>query len=374
MEVKNFYPQSNGGHGIHVYGSDAQGGTFVGGGLSGNWGWGIYDESLDGNKYDAFIGQGNRGHQDLFSSNRDYTNPTGNTTIFDGNYTEAAINLIMGAGEANGLLANDAVDPESTGFTFGAGVARNRPLTYLNKRGVRGVSSSIGGDAAGTRMIALSFSTLDDAYIDPQSTHFLEYNDTTKVWSLLTGAYDRYFHLATPQASAREPSLWLENGVFLGRDDASGTPILFTAETTPRAVKYNGAAKTYQRGDTVWQSQPVIGGRLGKVCTTGAVWGSGQVFADLPICEGPSTTYSANQALALADRFVSVTVTGTTMTLPASPFDGQCHAIKSTALVTTTVDTSGGTLNIDGVTTATVLPGINTTFRYSAVAGEWEAR
>jgi hypothetical protein len=90
--------------------------------------------------------------------------------------------------------------------------------------------------------------------------------------------------------------------------------------------------------------------------------------------DAPSTTYAANQALVLADRYVTVTVTGKTMTLPASPVDGQTHDIKSQAGVTTIVDTEGGVLTIDGQTSVTLAPGDNGVLRYSAATGEWETR
>jgi hypothetical protein len=94
---------------------------------------------------------------------------------------------------------------------------------------------------------------------------------------------------------------------------------------------------------------------------------------------GASVSYSATQPLVLTDRYVTVTVDAQTMTLPASPVDGQTHSIKSQANgagapVTTTVDTQGGALNIDGLSTATVGPGQSSTFRYSAATGEWEIR
>jgi hypothetical protein len=86
---------------------------------------------------------------------------------------------------------------------------------------------------------------------------------------------------------------------------------------------------------------------------------------------GNSTNYGADQLLVLTDRYVTVTVDAT-MTLPASPLDGQMHDIKSQALITTTVDGNGNT--IDGAHPATIAAGENGTFRYSAAAGEWEIR
>lgn len=91
---------------------------------------------------------------------------------------------------------------------------------------------------------------------------------------------------------------------------------------------------------------------------------------------GNSVTYGADAPLLLNDRYVTVIATAT-MTLPAKPGDGETHSIKSQAGVTTKVVTEGGALKIDGGPTATVLPGQNGTFRYSAAigaTGEWERR
>ncbi len=89
---------------------------------------------------------------------------------------------------------------------------------------------------------------------------------------------------------------------------------------------------------------------------------------------GKSMSYAVNKQLELTDRYVTVTATGTIMTLPKSPVDGQTHSIKSLVGVTTTVDTVGGVLNIDGQNSVTLASGDNGTFRYSAVTGEWEIR
>ncbi|WP_157778794.1 hypothetical protein [Massilia violaceinigra] len=116
----------------------------------------------------------------------------------------------------------------------------------------------------------------------------------------------------------------------------------------------------------------------GKTVTIGV--GADATVVDAPVAfenatfttfgeaHAPSASYDVDWSLLPADRFTTVTVTGKTMTLPAAPSDGQTHDIKSTAGVTTTVNTSGGTLAIDGGATATVADGQNRTFRYSAAA------
>lgn len=82
---------------------------------------------------------------------------------------------------------------------------------------------------------------------------------------------------------------------------------------------------------------------------------------------------AARHTLDRADRYITVTATST-QTLSATPVDGQIHDIKSGVGVTTTVDTEGGALTVDGQASITLAPGDNCTFRYSAATGEWELR
>jgi hypothetical protein len=606
----------NGGHGIHVYGGDSNNGLVSRASAAGNHGWAVYDESLDGGTYVAVHAEGNRGHQEEDHTNRDYAAPVGNSSQFVNCYTEFALNMIMGLGECNSLVAG-SLHPNSTGFGLAAGVALNKPLMSVNRSGATGIATTIGCDSkADTQMIAFRFGTLDMAG-SPHETFSLLYDPSAETWALQdNGFYRRSLRLTTQAGFCREPTVWCENGVMLGRDDPDATPILLTAETAPRVDQYSGAAKTYQRGDTVLQSQPTAGGALGSVCiasgtqsqlrfaTTGdllafdtaltlanptsfaanqyitiaGVTGIRQIvalagsaatlntagdnaanivdgavavkmigtipngspalvvddtsrlligqyiaiagvtgkqkivslgtpaglecataepydlddgftldvlidggtgtlqtvtfhtgdfvdinaataievaarldvvlagsstaptsgntkvtitsdtkgvsshvqvkggtanavlgfstavvngmanpvtiekpnadatatdaiiefwpatFSTFGVVDSPSKSYAGNTPLALADRYVTVTVTGMTMTLPPSPVDGQTHSIKSQAGVTTTVDTAGGVLTIDGELTATVVPLQNRTFRHSAATGEWEIR
>jgi hypothetical protein len=96
-------------------------------------------------------------------------------------------------------------------------------------------------------------------------------------------------------------------------------------------------------------------------------------FSTFGVVESPSKSYAVDTPLTLADRYITVIETGMTMTLPASPVDGQTHSIKSRTNVTTKVDSAGGVL-IDGTLTTTVEPLENRTFRYSAAMNEWEIR
>jgi hypothetical protein len=89
--------------------------------------------------------------------------------------------------------------------------------------------------------------------------------------------------------------------------------------------------------------------------------------------DSPSKAYGENQVLELSDRTITITQTGTTITLPANPVDGQTHSIKAQAGVTLTVNSADGTA-IDGQDFISLNPRENSTFRYSAAVGEWERR
>lgn len=88
---------------------------------------------------------------------------------------------------------------------------------------------------------------------------------------------------------------------------------------------------------------------------------------------GQSTAHGTNQTLTVGDRYVTVTAPGKTMTLPATPLDGQTHAIKSQPGITVDVDTADRRA-IDGQLTIPLAGGESATFRYSAATGEWERR
>jgi hypothetical protein len=122
-------------------------------------------------------------------------------------------------------------------------------------------------------------------------------------------------------------------------------------------------------------------GSLCPFSSGAAIAFSQAVFSTFGTVDSPSRSCDASKLLTLADRYVTVTAPGMTMTLPKSPVDGQTHSIKSKAGVTTTVDTEDPgplvlKLKIDGQTSVTLAPGENGTFRYSAATGieEWEIR
>ncbi len=157
--------------------------------------------------------------------------------------------------------------------------------------------------------------------------HAMFYNGTSKWWSVeMNGFHNRMIQYPTRLAFEREPTAWCENGIKIGRDDAGGTPILFTGEAFPRPDTYAGFQKTYEKGDTVWQSQPVAGGPLGSRCLTSGTQGALNGSATT------ATTTSGSAVIAVSDytdlvpgQYITIagvsgtkkvlTVAGTTITL-----------------------------------------------------------
>jgi hypothetical protein len=160
--------------------------------------------------------------------------------------------------------------------------------------------------------------------------------------------------------------------------------IRFTAAPIPLEppqAQFSGTPQTYERGDVLWNSEPSAGAPLGKVCINSGTQGTANPasFATFGIVDSPSLACANSTLLTRADRYISVIATGTTITLPAAPIDGQTHAIKCQAAtatragVSTTVETQD-TLKIDGQDSAALNPGEHARFRYSAATGEWEIR
>jgi hypothetical protein len=157
-------------------------------------------------------------------------------------------------------------------------------------------------------------------------------------------------------------------------------------------IKIAASAKIFQIINDPTHSVPPNTLMLDTAATpgaTGAIIFQPATFSTVGVVEnvGNSTSYLVDTLLAVMDRYVTVTETGKTITLPASPVDGQTHSIKSqagTALragVTTTVKTAVEDfgppmlkLKIDGQESVTLAPSENGTFRYSAATGEWEIR
>jgi hypothetical protein len=382
--------------GFHFEGSDAQPCVIDGCNASGNGNAGFYDATF-GNTYIGCHSAYNKGpnYRTEFDSNASvFINCWSEEGGPKRNEFHGAVTII--SGKIGGDL--QYMTPDSSAFILEHGVATRAPIVYKNfgvlKDGTRAraIACSLGSltqtiQPPDLNMIALQWATLksaEDQNID--DSMLLRYLDLPYVtpgtrghgWWALEHNNSFYHHLIrfpTTQANARLPAPWFPNGFFIGEDSASPTISFITGKTPPDLQNDGATPHTYEQGDIVWNSKPSEGSPLGWVCIKNGTQGTPNSATLVPFgtLDSPSKAYSFDQMLAQSDRYVSVTMTGTTITLPASPVDGQIHSIKSKTGVTTTINTADG-LTIDGQASATLSPGEYDTFRYSAAIVEWERR
>jgi hypothetical protein len=277
----------------------------------------------------------------------------------------------------SGKIGGHYMTPDSSAFILEHGVATRAPLVYKNLAGKTSIGVSLGDmtqvtQGPGDRMIAFQWATLNKDNGNREDFTSLRYLDPDKDspenrgigWWALAHNDDYYRHMIRFPTDRTNPRLfapWFVNGIYLGSDNVGPPKVNFSAG------RQTGV--TYERGDVIWNKEPLEGEPLGEVCLDSAT----QTFAPFGIVDGPSRSYGGDHLLLRADRYITVTAT-TTVTLPGNPVDGQTHDIKSASGVTTTVDTQDAALKIDGRDSVTVESGKNTTFRYSIATAEWETR
>jgi hypothetical protein len=238
---------------------------------------GFFDDTF-GNTYLGCHSEGNSGESYI-------TKGDINASVFLNCWSESAKpSIFRGAVTIiSGKIGGDPqyMTPDSSAFILEHGVASRAPLVYLNRRGLKPIRCSFGDggetvQGPQTDMIALNWATLD-AGGNPEDNTWLRYLDGPGIrgrlwWALMNNDpnYRHVIRFPTMQTNARQAAPWFVNGIFLGRDDF-GTPedppkVSFTAAPTLPVVRYNGAPLTYERGDVVWQSEPLVGEPLGQVC------------------------------------------------------------------------------------------------------------
>lgn len=414
--IVNTSSNDNGAHGFYFLGSDANVSLIEMCFANVNWGNGFRDEGGIGNTYVACYCQGNQGERNAYTQKNDQgeeldpkgfsqdacnhdfyvANNSANQSVFYGCYSEASIDHIYApAGAIGGALGQAGSfappppvsddDPaiqdyfqRSNGFSLSSGgVAGIGPLIADYKHDPDGPRVEIGDYTGNKRAITLIAKKaglpIDYLWLLYQPNIRERFHDW---WEWQCGSpYGALLRFPTAQSQTPHLAPWLPNGFLMGRDDLPHKPIHMTAAPSPPANQPNGAAQTYERGDVVWNSEPSAGGLLGWVCIQGGTQGTPNPaqFATFGMVDSPSKAYGENQVLDLSDRTVTVTQTGTMITLPANPIDGQTHSIKAQASVSLTVNTADGQA-IDGQASVSLNPSEHSTFRYSAAVSEWERR
>jgi hypothetical protein len=378
--------------------ADAQAGLAVGCTAFGNfdgvhlkeWDRGFVDTSQAGN---AWVGCASQGHGG-------YSFESGTTcqSTFVGCYSESYTpNRLRNGTVFGGVVGGQPVTTDTAATIIGSGGVGARNFTgYDTTRSATSgtIECSLAGKVAGQMPGLMSFAVRAGAEAQEQGLtwttalpDYYGFPDGWHAWAYGPSTYGSgyvSYALAGDTATALRDDAIPTATMLIGRSGfyIGGLPVDDITNPATRvaalAVKWQKALPTtgkWMRGDTLYNDEPAKGGSPGWVCvTSGDFAATPPVFAKLAPIDATSTSYAVSTALTLADRWVTVTVTGRTMTLPASPVDGQTHSIRSIAAVSTTVDTSGGALNIDGAATATVAAATNKNFRYSSARGEWEAR
>jgi hypothetical protein len=384
--------------GIHFSGGDAQTGLISCCSGVQNRRTGFYDATF-GNTY---IGC----HSDNSPGTNYITEFQSNASVFINCWSEGEVKNIF-HGPVTIISGKIGGDPaymtdDSLPFILESGIAKRAPLGYKNSQGSKVIRSSFGDISTGANssrdlnMVALSWGLLDGNSPDWNSTFVMRYFDKLDTapntrrdgwWVLVRGSAtvggeNDMLRLPTKSADSRIQAPWFPNGIFIGDSDGGFTNVGFIgAKDIPTDNQ-----RTYEQGDVIWNSEPSPGQPIGWVCIKS---GTGTITSSPPVPSpaifstfgevtniGKSTVYDLVRPLTLADRYITVTQPTLTITLPASPVDGQTHSIKCKAgVATTTVNTSGG-LKIDGEDSVTLGSSEHATFRYSDAAGvgEWERR
>jgi hypothetical protein len=399
--IVNTISEDNGSQGFFFLGANANVSLIEMCVARGNWGYGFRDEGGVGNTYIACYGQGNLGERGAYSQDQDpngysqdrhnhdfYVAKGGaNSSLFLGCYSEASIDHIYyPACVIGGALAQATFTQDSNVFALNAGIAAISPLVTQYKNDPNSPRIEIGGppiSAGGSEPIphALSLITrksgslVDFLYLVYLATIRGAFHDW---WELRSNSiYRPVMRFPTVQSDARYPAPWMPSGLFIGRDDLANTPIHMTAAPSLPATQYDGLPQKYEVGDIIWNSQPSAGAAIAQVCITSGIPDTANpptfsTFGEVTNV-GKSTTYNSDTLLTIKDRTITITQTGTTITLPVHPVDGQTHSIKAQAGVTLTVNSADGTA-IDGQASVLLNPGEHSTFRYSAAVSEWERR
>ncbi len=415
--IVNVISSDNGGHGYLFRGGNADTSLIEMCAASGNWGNGFRDEESTGNIYVACYGQGNLGeHVPHYSRpedpegyspehrrNHDFhvENDRNNASAFFGCYSEQSDDFInYPAMVIGGVMAEGEFAPGCDGFSLSGGVAQGGPLAAQNKRDSDSARVEIGGPtvdlgASDRKPHAL---TLVSMKAGEELNHlYLVYQPTVRGrfhhwWDFLSEGIGRsIMRLPTINSTidrddeareARHPSPWMTDGLYIGREDIANNPIHMTAappppdlDWPPRFQTGTNVPQEYEVGDIIWNNQPTAGGPIGWICIKGGAptTANPPTFAVFATSDSPSKVYSTDRLLDLSDQFVTVTASGTTMTLPESPVDGQTHSIKSQTGITTTINAAGGA-TIDGQPSVTLATGECGVFRYSQATREWERR
>jgi hypothetical protein len=301
--IINTSSHENGGHGFYFYGIDANVSLIEMCDAKLNWGYGFRDEGGIGNTYVACYGQGNLGESNnpgepvksgepngysIDRYNHDFyaARNGGNSSLFLGCYSEDSIDHIYApACVIGGALAQSTFTLDSNVFALNGGTAAIGSLVAEYKNDLNSPHIEIGGppiSAGGLEPIPHALSLITRKAGLPPDFLWLVYlaigrrREVHNWWEFRSNdVYHPLMRFPTSQSNARHTAPWMTNGLFIGRDDLPNTnnPIHMTAAplttvSSPPTTQGDGGSspQTYERGDIIWNNEPVPGGAIGQVC------------------------------------------------------------------------------------------------------------
>ncbi|GLX42178.1 hypothetical protein Sros01_82500 [Streptomyces roseochromogenus] len=174
-----------------------------------------------------------------------------------------------------------AIHPQSSPFLLtDNGLSRRAPFRYVNERGTTTIESMIGthGGVYGYTfgdMVAQQWST--GIGTDYQRLQYFNGPEQYSKWWCLVGndpTHNQFIRYPSADANARAPAPWCHNGIFFGNSQPAETQVLILAAASVPTTQRNGVAKTYEVGDTVWNSEASPGSVLGWKCTVAGTQGT----------------------------------------------------------------------------------------------------
>lgn len=287
-KVSNSFAIYCGQHGFCFYGNDGHVNIIEACNATKCWGYGFYDDSGVGNKWDTCLGQENSGVIAeaggwlADGKNHDYgTGPTFaniNKALFLNCYTEGApvpSNEIMFPACAIGGMLGDpnAFGPTADGFALDTtGITGTRPIVWQRAGAATAIATYLGN--RNDALVGLKFQPIGvpgmsdlDVRLNTDTVPYGWWSIDHTDGSTAGGAHVMRFPSDVAKGRSYMKAPWFPHGILLG--EGSGLTSGQTkkiAASTPPTINDRNSGVTYEVGDTV-ENTGTPGQSLGWVCT-----------------------------------------------------------------------------------------------------------
>jgi hypothetical protein len=273
----------NGGDGIHVRGGDATVGHITSCQSRVNYGYGFRDNTAGTSLYSMCHGALNTGYTGNVGVSADYKTDGGsNGTVFLQCYTESGANEVSGAALViGGGLSQSSYNTGTACLIGPRGDIAGSPLSFEKPTGSILSSIHFGQRTGDPGVLTFELSAAhDEGLPDVVDWARVGYEATFGWWSVESSSStdsstnsSRTLRLPTSVTRPRRTAPLFENGIFYGqplelRDErgVAADPLASRALTNHigrSAIPVDG---TWEKGDVVWNTDPVPGGPIGWVC------------------------------------------------------------------------------------------------------------